>query len=166
MKATIKRFIERRRQAAASERALDGLPHAPCAAERLRKTTERDLSLVFNSAEIGDEWAESGEALARACPMEDGKTDGVNPGDRRALRYLVRGFGPASVLEIGTNVGASTLHIASAMRSAARRDPLLRPRLVTVDIEDVNSEVSGGGRSAGCRPPPGGWSRCWGAETS
>lgn len=154
MKATIKRFMERRRRAGASGDPLDGLPRVPCAAERLRKTTERDLSLMFNSAELGAEWAEAGAALARACPIEDGKTDGVNPGDRRALWYLVRSFGPASVLEVGTHVGASTLHIASAMRSAARRDPLLRPRLVTVDIEDVNSEESGAWKKRGLSASP------------
>ena len=30
------------------------------------------------------------------------KTGGVNPGDRRALYYLVRGLGLKQVLEIGT----------------------------------------------------------------
>ena len=79
----------------------------------------------------------------RLCQIEDGKTGGVNPGDRRALWYLIKGFRPRSVLEIGTRVGASTLHIAAALQSNARQEPSIAPRLVTVDVEDVNNEASG-----------------------
>src|SRR5213592_4763710 len=37
---------------------------------------------------------------------------GVNPGDRRALFYLVTALRPQAVLEVGTHIGASTLCIA------------------------------------------------------
>ncbi|MGH9195489.1 MAG: class I SAM-dependent methyltransferase, partial [Acidimicrobiia bacterium] len=73
----------------------------------------------------------------------DGITGGVNPGDRRAVWHLIKGLGVMSVLEIGTHVGASTLYIAAALRSMAARNSSVNPNLVTVDIEDVNSDVSG-----------------------
>ena len=61
--------------------------------------------------------------------IEDGKTGGVNPGDRRLLYQLTRRLKPRNVLEIGTHVGASTMHIAAA-----------KPRsITTVDIVDVNA---------------------------
>jgi predicted O-methyltransferase YrrM len=65
------------------------------------------------------------------------RADGVNPGDRRAIYYLVRRLRPRRVLEIGTHIGASTVHIALAL--AHESDPIRE--LVTVDIEDVNEPV-------------------------
>jgi len=61
---------------------------------------------------------------------------GVNPGDRRALYYLIRGFKPARVLEVGTHIGASTVHIAAALRTNGGGT------LATVDIVDVNDPTT------------------------
>ena len=67
------------------------------------------------------------------------KTGGVNPGDRRALYYFVRALDLKHVLEIGTNVGASTIHIAAAMKVNLLADEKPNDHsLVTVDIVDVN----------------------------
>jgi predicted O-methyltransferase YrrM len=59
---------------------------------------------------------------------------GVNAGDRRALYYLVRTLAPSRVLEIGTHIGASTAHIALALRNGLNPNG----QLTTVDIRDVN----------------------------
>jgi predicted O-methyltransferase YrrM len=78
---------------------------------------------------------------------------GVNPGDRRALYYLIRALRPARVLEVGTHIGASTVHIAAALRANARsaggeagvdagRDAGPTGTLTTVDIQDVNDPVT------------------------
>jgi predicted O-methyltransferase YrrM len=64
--------------------------------------------------------------------IEDGKTGGVNPGDRRLLYQLTRWLKPRTVLEIGTHVGASTMHIAAAKPHS----------ITTVDIMDVNAPDS------------------------
>ena len=66
---------------------------------------------------------------------------GVNPGDRRALYYLIRALRPARVLEVGTHIGASTVHIAAALRAnAAAGRPA--PDFTTVDIIDVNDPAT------------------------
>jgi len=67
-------------------------------------------------------------------------TGGVNPGDRRAIYYLISKLKPSSVLEIGTHIGASTLHIASALYMSQIRNGN-NATLTTVDIADVNSPV-------------------------
>jgi predicted O-methyltransferase YrrM len=64
------------------------------------------------------------------------ETGGVNPGDRRAIYYLIAKFKPKDVLEIGTHIGASTTCIASALASV---DENKFSKITTVDVRDVNS---------------------------
>lgn len=75
----------------------------------------------------------------KAFEIPDG-TGGVNPGDRRAIYYLVSYFRPRSVLEVGTHIGASTVHIAAALNGYEKPDS--RANLVSVDIGDVNDPIS------------------------
>jgi predicted O-methyltransferase YrrM len=110
-----------------------------------------DLEAVLNSAAIGTEWNACSSRLSELCQIEDGETGGVNPGDRRALFYLVRAFRPARALEIGTHVGASTVHIAAALNYGAPAHPA---RLVTVDIQDVNNSPHSFWREAGLARSP------------
>ena len=62
------------------------------------------------------------------------KPGAVNPGDRRAIYYLTRAIGAKTVLEVGTHLGASTSMLALALRNSA----VPSPKLITVDILDVN----------------------------
>jgi predicted O-methyltransferase YrrM len=117
----------------------------------LKSLTPDDLKAVFDSAEIGTEWNACSARLSELCQIEDGETGAVNPGDRRALFYLVRAFRPDRVLEIGTHAGASTIHISAALTSGARAHP---PRLVTVDIQDVNDSPDSVWRQAGLAKSP------------
>jgi predicted O-methyltransferase YrrM len=110
-----------------------------------------DVRSILNSADIGKEWAADAPRLSELCRIEDGKTGGVNPGDRRALFYLVRAFRPARMLEIGTHVGASTLHIVAALMRGGWEQI---PRLVTVDIEDVNDGPHSCWRQMGLEKSP------------
>ena len=59
---------------------------------------------------------------------------GVNPGDRRALFYLVTALRPHCVLEVGTHIGASTLYIAQALKTTG-----IGATVTTVDLVDVNA---------------------------
>ncbi|HTS87740.1 MAG TPA: class I SAM-dependent methyltransferase [Gemmatimonadales bacterium] len=95
---------------------------------------ERVRQLLSNPA-VDVEWAAVGPQIERFGITA--AAGGVNPGDRRALYYLVRGFRPERVLEVGTHIGASTVHIAAALRANGNGDAR-HPELVTVDIEDVN----------------------------
>jgi predicted O-methyltransferase YrrM len=90
------------------------------------------LSDIFNSDEIRVLWEKSKVELD-GLNIPD-QTGGVNPGDRRALYYLISKFKPMSVLEIGTHIGASTIHIAAALKAND-----IKGNLTTVDIRDVNS---------------------------
>ena len=80
--------------------------------------------------------------------------DSVNPGDRRAVYFLVRYLRPRSVLEIGTHLGASTVHIAAALRQTQRDDAQTNYRVTTVDINDVNDPATAPWLQygAGCSP--------------
>ena len=55
----------------------------------------------------------------------------------RQLFYLIIFMKAKTVLEIGTHIGASTINIAAALSAA---NPKVGSRLVTVDVQDVNSE--------------------------
>lgn len=68
-------------------------------------------------------------------------TGGVNTGDQRALYHLVSALKPVSVLEIGTHIGCSTVHIALALASA-HTGAGATPKLTTVDIRNVNDELT------------------------
>ncbi|GAW37138.1 O-methyltransferase [Roseovarius sp. A-2] len=116
--------------------ALDRLPEVSCDPSALRPTSQIDLTAIWQDAAAAEAWAEIAPRLEDHASMAPpaARTDGnrgVNPGDRRAIFHLVRHLQPASVLEIGTNVGFSTLHIAAAMPPESR--------ITTVDIIDVNN---------------------------
>lgn len=115
----------------------------PVAAERLRRTPgQSELRRLLSESESGVEWQEMEPELARVIGAAD-LPGGVNPGDRRAIFSLVRSLGPQSVLEIGTHVGASTIHIIAALRLNRLRESSPGPRLTSVDILDVNDPSSG-----------------------
>src|SRR5690606_34295476 len=94
------------------------------------------LAELIANPTLGDEWAAVERELAALGITE--LADGINQGDRRALYYLIRNIAPTSVLEVGTHIGASTVHIATALRRTAGTSA----RLVTVDIANVNDPVT------------------------
>jgi predicted O-methyltransferase YrrM len=97
-----------------------------CVADNVR------LEDIFASREIGAAWEEDHRTIKALYGDED-TMGGVNPGDRRALYYLVMGLKAERVLEVGTHIGASTLHIAGALKRLGRD-----ARMTSVDILDVN----------------------------
>jgi predicted O-methyltransferase YrrM len=72
--------------------------------------SKETLVAIFASHDVNLTWAEVSAVVEDIVQIEDMKTAGVNPGDRRALFYLVCALAPRHVLEIGTNVGASTAY--------------------------------------------------------
>jgi predicted O-methyltransferase YrrM len=113
--------------------------------------TEADLAGIFSSGAITKDWRAVEDQLA-LMDIPEG-ADSVNPGDRRAVYYLVRHLRPRSVLEIGTHLGASTVHMAAALRETQHDEAQTNRRLTTVDIKNVNDEATtpwlqyGSGRS-------------------
>lgn len=117
------------------QEALAAVPTIACSGDRLAHRRSISLSAIFNDHEIEASWAAS-KSQIDIFTIPDG-SGGVNPGDRRAIYYLISHFRPSSVLEIGTHIGASTLHIAAAldMTSISKSK---QASLTTVDVLDVN----------------------------
>jgi predicted O-methyltransferase YrrM len=128
-------IVKRRIRLWKESRQLESTQRAECKAEKLRDKNDISLGDIFNSHEIESMWHLS-EKEIKQFSIPDG-TGGVNPGDRRAIYYLINAIRPLSVLEIGTHIGASTIHIAPALRHTAENDS----NLITVDISDVNSQI-------------------------
>lgn len=93
-----------------------------------------DSADLFRDPAMDEEWRESLSRL-NALFGDVERLGGVNPGDRRALYYLVRKLRATRVLEVGTHVGASTLYIASALQKNSAADA----KITTVDVVDVNA---------------------------
>ena len=107
-------------------RAVDITPLPESSTISLRELFGDDLT---------DEWETTKKAIQKVFKYEEFES-AISTGERRAIWYLIRRFRPRSVLEIGTHIGGSTLHIAMALKSLWNDGVL--PRLVTVDCVDVN----------------------------
>jgi len=127
--------VHARRRISQEQQSLKGIPVQRCEGSNLRTQGGLSLAEILSSRE--------GEAMWRECQTEIaslGITDsahGVNLGDRRAVHQLICHLRPQSVLEVGTHIGASTVHIAWALRENAKRGAG-RASLTSVDIIDVN----------------------------
>jgi len=107
------------------------------AAALCRGIDQRILQKIFSDRRLDEEWAEVVNELSSLMIPCQG--EGVNSGDRRAIFYLIRHLRAKSILEIGTNIGASTVHAAAALRKNRGEGKENRHVLVTVDIQDVNN---------------------------
>jgi predicted O-methyltransferase YrrM len=125
-----------------------------------RQTTDPRALLSLEDARVDDwlhadrvaDWTQLGRLLD---PIRFGSRSGaVNPGDQRALYYIARAFRPASILEVGTHVAASTGLLALALRHNGGHPSGAAPRLVTVDIMDVNDPLHGAWKRIGCDQSP------------
>ena len=146
-------FLWRGIQIARDRHRLASVPTLACDVGALRRVTASDLQRLLASDRIHADWATAGDELAKLCAVEDGATGSANPGDRRAIYYLIRGFAPATVLEIGTHVGVSTLYIAKALEPG-ERSPAATPALTTVDVEAVNDPETGSWKQLGLTMAP------------
>lgn len=119
--------------------ALQRVPELECHADKLQPVRGVDPREVFASSDMANRWLDSKRKLDR-FEIPD-LTGGINPGDRKAIYYLIRRYNPTSVLEIGTHIGASTLHIAEALY-ANQGESDITAEFVTVDVEDVNDPIA------------------------
>ena len=128
---------------------LRTVPTVLCHTESLRSVGASGLRDLFGDREIDSLWRIERVNLDRFCIP--GGIGEVSPGERRALFYIISALRPVSVLEIGTHVGASTVHIALAMKQYGSDRSV---RLVSVDRVDVNDVVTQPWRQYGCRYSP------------
>ena len=112
-------------------------PQLPFDSTNLRSVSDAELASAMRDPAISAAFAEDHgriEAVFGAGEI----AGAVNPGDRRALYHLVGYFKPCRVLEIGTHVGASTVHIASALRRFVGQGTLCTADIVdAVTLEDA-----------------------------
>jgi predicted O-methyltransferase YrrM len=113
---------------------LKALATIPCNASLLGILPSAYLRGIFAFPRFRTVWEKDRSALELLALPE--MTGGVNPGDQRAIHYLVQALQPRSVLEIGTHIGCSTVNFALAMRGSAQ--PSTASHLLTVDLGDVN----------------------------
>jgi predicted O-methyltransferase YrrM len=132
---TLKDLYRNQKQASELERFY-GLDRLECHTENLLNVDELNLEKLFNSKKSQQIWDASKDEIDQFSIPD--ATGGVNPGDRRAINYLIGYLKPKNTLEIGTHIGASTLYIASALYHSMSKNQQT-PHLATLDIRDVNS---------------------------
>lgn len=110
--------------------------------------TSRSLTQALHSSTISREWVRDERQISDVMPFAD-IDGGICPGERRALYQLIAAFKPASVIEIGTHIGASTLAIARSLATHCGASA----HLTTVDIADVNDPAHGAFARLGLASP-------------
>ena len=123
-------------QKSKNTKELNSILPMVCETNNLRDQRDLYLKNLFESAEIENMWNASKKEMEFFETPEG--SGGVNEGDSKAIYYLVSELRPSSVLEIGTHIGVSTLHIASALYMSQLKNGK-KANLITVDIADVNS---------------------------
>lgn len=113
----------------------------------LRPLQMEDLARIFADDRIEADWRADNATINKFYKSEH-LIGGVNPGDRRALYYLIKGLKLQNLLEVGTHIGASTIYMAHAQKEAGEDR-----RFTTVDILDVNSD-RGAWRGVGLQACP------------
>lgn len=112
---------------------LRAITKIECNSQALKNVQNVSLPSIMQRTSTDAHW-DLAERRLLQYQIPEG-TWGVNVGDRRAIYYLLSAFEPTSVLEIGTHIGASTLHIAQALSR------LPDATLTSVDIIDMNSTI-------------------------
>ena len=131
MDNALRRAVHARRLKRAPTRTVDLAP--------LPKATEISFPDMLGGDGVANGWEQARSLIDEIFENVKG-SHAIGHGSRRAIYYLIRHFQPRAVLEIGTNVGASTLHILMAMKAYRHEGDL--PRLVTVDLWDVNDPAA------------------------
>jgi predicted O-methyltransferase YrrM len=127
---------------------LVALPHLGFDSGNLRNADTLKLADIFGNKDIALAWGKDYSVIKNLYGDED-IMGGVNPGDRRALYYLIMTLNPQDVLEVGTHIGASTLHIARALKRLNQNG-----RMISVDIVDANHPERGAWKQLGLPNSP------------
>jgi len=129
-------FIKSKARAVMQSKGLKSVSRLEFITDHLRAVDDLDLNEIFNASDNENLWKDAAKEI-EIFNIPDA-TGGVNPGDRRALFYLIAALKPLRVLEVGTHIGASTIHIASALHHGQKQGKG-DFKFTTLDIRDVNS---------------------------
>ena len=140
MKRMVRRLLPARvynaLRRAVHTRRLNRVPAIAVNLDSLPRAAEISFPEMLGDDDIAAGYKKARSAIDKVLPDVPG-SHSIGREERRAIYGLIRHFQPRSVLEIGTNRGASTLHIAMAMREY--RNGNAAPQLITVDLFDVNN---------------------------
>ena len=148
IRAAVPGFVQRLYDDTMDRKRLHRLPRGRFDTSGLRTIGSFDLCRYYSDPENTAAWEIDHAAISRLY-RDTEIYYGVNPGDRRAIYSLIMALKPRSVLEVGTHIGASTIHIAAALKRLGERG-----HLTTIDIEDVNHSQHGPWTKAGMRNSP------------
>lgn len=138
---------------------LAALPTKTGATRSLRQFDLASFREYIECPEAANAW---NEASAKVAPFQMPEmAGGVNPGDQRMIFHLTQYLKPKSVLEVGTHIGASTVHILLGLLCAGETG---NARLMSVDIKDVNCEIERPWRQFGAEKSPREMIRCLSGE--
>jgi predicted O-methyltransferase YrrM len=127
---------------------LKSVPQRPFDTTNLRSRASVGIQYVFSDQEIAAAWNEDDVKIANFYGDQE-FVAALNPCERRALYFLIMALKPPDVLEIGTHVGASTIHIAAALRQLDAEG-----KLTTVDVVNVNHPDQGAWKKVGMSKSP------------
>ncbi len=130
---------------------LGALPSMAFDPSHLRAAGDVSLDTWLNDQDIAEAWQKDSPPITNIYGDDD-RYGGVNPGDRRALYYLVMALQPQNILEVGTHIGASTLYMASALKRSGAKG-----KITSVDITDVNDVETGAWKHVGMNKSPDGF---------
>ena len=148
VKAVVPRTVLNRAVETRNWLGLAALPKQNFDSSNLRAADTLSPADIWGNKDVSASWEKDHEAIKALYGDED-KMEGVNPGDRRALYYLIMALKPENVLEVGTHIAASTLHIARALNRLNQNG-----RMTSVDIVDVNHPEQGAWKKLGLAQPP------------
>ena len=131
---------------------LSRIQSRACDVSGLGRISADELNTILSSRQLAEEWQETEQVFNRLEVPEF--AGGVNPGDRRAIYYLVRALALSSILEIGTHIGASTLALSQAAKRLRSVSTSKQVTVTTVDICDVNDPVNRPWLEMGARYAP------------
>ena len=132
-------------------RRLNRVPVMAADVAPLPRAVEISFPDMLRGGGMADGWEQAKTSINEIFEDVPG-SHAMKPESRRAIYHLIRRLQPRSVLEIGTNCGASTLHAAMAMREY--RNAGRPPRLVTVDLFDVNNPATAEAKRYRISTPP------------
>ena len=83
----IRSWWRRTKTIRAEEALLSHLPRAEIDASKLGKIDKGEIERILTEPKLHEEWLVLAKEIDQLILIEDMKTGGVNPGDRRALYY-------------------------------------------------------------------------------
>lgn len=148
MTSVLNTILRNRARALVDFTQLNFIPKTKFSEKNLRLKSEIDLASILSNPDASRSWDTHHDKI-KSVYGDKKLIGGVNSGDRRILYYHAMALSPKNILEIGTNIGCSTLYLASALKQIGGE-----AKITSVDIEDVNHPETGIWKKIGLAASP------------